>query len=314
MELNVNNPVVLLIGAGKSTLRNLLVRHHMIMVFCTNECTVATMLIDGVPYNIVDTPGTCDTQQGSKPAEARGFADEQRNVLNEIRTFLRKDATNNIISRTIKGNQGFNQHTQYRGVYTTTQYEEKLKDDARREAEMAHQRQIDQMRQDSDIRHRQILDTMEQARKPQERREEDLRRELDLMRQKEEMRQKKEKERRKKEKEEKERLENERQERERQENRKISIELKLPPPTLMIFSLNIPHFKMVSIRRNEKVKALENYVDFAPLVSFYKDGTTHMGKENKISTYFTDNEMSSQVKITARLSSPIPLIPPYLYS
>ncbi|CAB5350561.1 unnamed protein product [Rhizophagus irregularis] len=217
-------------------------------------------------------------------------------------------------SRTIKGNQGFNQHTQYRGVYTTTQYEEKLKDDARREAEMAHQRQIDQMRQDSDIRHRQILDTMEQARKPQERREEDLRRELDLMRQKEEMRQKKEKERRKKEKEEKERLENERQERERQENRKISIELKLPPPTLMIFSLNIPHFKMVSIRRNEKVKALENYVDFAPLVSFYKDGTTHMGKENKISTYFTDNEMSSQVKITARLSSPIPLIPPYLYS
>ncbi|EXX73350.1 uncharacterized protein OCT59_021240 [Rhizophagus irregularis] len=179
---------------------------------------------------------------------------------------------------------------------------------------MAHQRQIDQMRQDSDIRHRQILDTMEQARKAQERREEDLRRELDLMRQKEEMRQKKEKERRKKEKEEKERLENERQERERQENRKISIELKLPPPTLMIFSLNIPHFKMVSIRRNEKVKALENYVDFAPLVSFYKDGTTHMGKENKISTYFTDNEMSSQVKITARLSSPIPLIPPYLYS
>ncbi|CAB4425900.1 unnamed protein product [Rhizophagus irregularis] len=65
---------------------------------------------------------------------------------------------------------------------------------------------------------------------------------------------------------------------------------------------------MVSIRRNEKVKELENYVDFAPLVSFYKDGTTHMEKENKISTYFTDNEMSSQVKITARLSSPIPLI------
>ncbi|PKY56277.1 hypothetical protein RhiirA4_411054 [Rhizophagus irregularis] len=86
----------------------------------TKECTVATMLIDGVPYNIVDTPGTCDTQQGSKPVlseiakiinkcahgvkailivyKARRFTDEQRNVLNEIRTFLGKDATNNIIS------------------------------------------------------------------------------------------------------------------------------------------------------------------------------------------------------------------------
>ncbi|GBC44840.2 hypothetical protein GLOIN_2v1614119 [Rhizophagus irregularis DAOM 181602=DAOM 197198] len=50
------------------------------------------MLIDDVPYNIVDTPGILD------PNRVGRFTDEQKDALNRIRNFLGKNATNNIIS------------------------------------------------------------------------------------------------------------------------------------------------------------------------------------------------------------------------
>ncbi|GBC03669.1 hypothetical protein RclHR1_05250005 [Rhizophagus clarus] len=116
-------------GTGKSTLGNLLIGEphdngpfdtSAQMDSATQECSTATMFINRVPYNIVDTPGIFDTREGTVPVlnkiaktinkcehgvkailivlDAGRFTEEQKNVLNEIRTFLGKDATNNIIS------------------------------------------------------------------------------------------------------------------------------------------------------------------------------------------------------------------------
>ncbi|PKC03163.1 P-loop containing nucleoside triphosphate hydrolase protein [Rhizophagus irregularis] len=116
-------------SAGKSTLGNLLLgAPHKKGPFATGsrmdsitqECKAETMLIDDVPYNIVDTPGILDPNRGTIPilneisktinkcahgvkailivSEVGRFTDEQKDALNRIRNFLGKDATNNIIS------------------------------------------------------------------------------------------------------------------------------------------------------------------------------------------------------------------------
>ncbi|PKK72059.1 hypothetical protein RhiirC2_777656 [Rhizophagus irregularis] len=146
MELNVEYPVVLLIGktgkafdfylCGKSTLGNFLVGASQgnelfptsaKMETVTKVCSAGIMLIDDVQYNIVDTPGLFDTEQGSTPIlekisevvnkcahrvkailivfEVQRFTNEQRNVLDKIRMFLGKDATNNIILVFSKANR-----------------------------------------------------------------------------------------------------------------------------------------------------------------------------------------------------------------
>ncbi|CAG8649196.1 14195_t:CDS:2, partial [Acaulospora morrowiae] len=122
--------------AGKSTLGNLLLGQphdegpfHVSggMESCTQECFTSMVNIDGVNYNLVDTPGILDTQKPTSEIfekiaktvqqcaygikailfvfEARRFTDEQKKVLQGITMFLGEEAMNYIIaifSRTTK--------------------------------------------------------------------------------------------------------------------------------------------------------------------------------------------------------------------
>ncbi|CAG8478132.1 5960_t:CDS:2 [Gigaspora margarita] len=95
--------------------------------------------------------------------KARRFTKEQKDVLNEIRTILGRDEqttsslrfptrTKNKLSVKTSENQIHRERLKeikklikgVQGVYITEQYEEKLKEDARREAEAVYRQRMDE--------------------------------------------------------------------------------------------------------------------------------------------------------------------------
>ncbi|CAG8619417.1 22320_t:CDS:10, partial [Cetraspora pellucida] len=128
-QINLNYPIQYYQGAGKSTLGNLLLDQSHdggpfvvsdAMDSCTQICRASEVTIDGQKFNIVDTPGIFDTSKPDEEVfkeiaktvqkcahgvrailfvfEAKRFTEEQKNVLNNIKTFLGEDALNYMIA------------------------------------------------------------------------------------------------------------------------------------------------------------------------------------------------------------------------